>query len=68
MWLLNTSWKGEKYVFAMNGQTGKFVGHLPTDKALRRNMKFKVYGIAFLVCLGIAIGLGLFDLLALMRG
>ena len=68
VWLLNTSWKGEKYVFAMNGQTGKFVGHLPTDKALRRNMKFKVYGIAFLVCLGIAIGLGLFDLLALMRG
>lgn len=33
VWLLNTTWKGEKYTFAMNGQTGKFVGNLPVDKA-----------------------------------
>lgn len=32
VWLLNTTWKGEKYTFAMNGQTGKFVGDLPMDK------------------------------------
>ena len=32
VWLLNTSWKGEKFTFAMNGQTGKFVGNIPTDK------------------------------------
>lgn len=32
VWLLNTSWKGEKYTFAMNGQTGKIVGDLPLDK------------------------------------
>lgn len=32
VWILNTTWKGEKYMFAMNGQTGKFVGNLPTDK------------------------------------
>ena len=29
VWLLNTTWNGEKYMFAMNGQTGKFVGKLP---------------------------------------
>lgn len=33
VWLLNTTWKGEKYTFAMNGQTGKFVGNLPVDKS-----------------------------------
>ncbi len=33
VWLLNTSWKGQKYTFAMNGQTGKFVGDLPVDKS-----------------------------------
>lgn len=33
VWLLNTTWNGNKYVFAMNGQTGKFVGDLPIDKA-----------------------------------
>ena len=32
VWLLNTSWNGKKYVFAMNGQTGKLVGDLPMDK------------------------------------
>lgn len=37
VWMLTTTWRGEKYVFAMNGQTGKFVGNLPVDKsALRR--------------------------------
>ena len=32
VWILNTSWRGQNYQFAMNGQTGKFVGDLPTDK------------------------------------
>lgn len=29
VWMLNTSYKGKIYTFAMNGQTGKFVGELP---------------------------------------
>ena len=33
VWLLNTSWRGKKYTFAMNGQTGKLVGDLPLDKS-----------------------------------
>ncbi len=32
VWILNTSWNGEKYLFAMNGQTGKFIGNLPLDQ------------------------------------
>lgn len=36
VWILNTTWKGEKYVFAMNGQTGKMVGDLPMDKGAFR--------------------------------
>ncbi len=32
VWLLNTTWEGKKYTFAMNGQTGRFVGDLPVDK------------------------------------
>ena len=31
VWLLNTTWKGKRYTFAMNGQTGKMVGDLPAD-------------------------------------
>lgn len=32
VWLLTTTFEDKKYVFAMNGQTGKFVGDLPVDK------------------------------------
>ncbi len=68
VWLLNTTWNGQRYMFAMNGQTGKFVGHLPTDKALRRKMMLKVYGISLAVCAAIAVGLGLFELLSMLGG
>ena len=33
VWILTTKWNGQTYTFAMNGQTGKFVGNLPMDKA-----------------------------------
>ena len=33
VWLLSTTWKDQHYLFAMNGQTGKFVGNLPVCKA-----------------------------------
>jgi hypothetical protein len=31
VWVLNATWRSKNYLFAMNGQTGKFVGNLPTD-------------------------------------
>lgn len=33
VWLLNTQFHGQNYRFAMNGQSGKFVGNLPISKA-----------------------------------
>lgn len=32
VWLLNTKWNGQDFLFAMNGQTGKMVGDLPISK------------------------------------
>lgn len=32
VWLLNTTWNGKHFQFAMNGQTGKLIGDLPVDK------------------------------------
>lgn len=32
VWMLSTQWKGKNFLFAMNGQTGKFIGDLPIDK------------------------------------
>ena len=40
--ILHTRWNGQLYTFAMNGQTGKFVGNLPIDKGLL----WKYFGIA----------------------
>ena len=57
VWLLNTTYQGKQYTFAMNGQTGKFVGDLPLDKAAYRRLvaiitaagSVGIYGIAWLV-------------------
>ena len=32
VWMLSTKWRGQGFLFAMNGQTGKLVGDLPTDR------------------------------------
>lgn len=32
VWMLHTSWNGEDFLFAMNGQTGKVVGDLPVER------------------------------------
>jgi hypothetical protein len=31
VWMLSTRYEGKNYLFAMNGQTGKMVGDLPSD-------------------------------------
>lgn len=45
VWLLNTSWNGQNYTFAMNGQTGKFIGDLPVDKKAYCKWLFGLTGI-----------------------
>ncbi len=45
VWLLNTTWNGKKYTFAMNGQTGKLVGDLPVDKGAYRRYLFAAMAI-----------------------
>ncbi len=57
VWLLNTTYQGKQYTFAMNGQTGKLVGDLPVDKSaamrwrlgLAAALSAATYGLAWLV-------------------
>ena len=42
VWFLKTTWNGTQYSFAMNGQTGKFVGDLPLDKGAYRKWLFGI--------------------------
>jgi hypothetical protein len=39
VWVLNTKYNNKKYLFMMNGQTGKLAGKLPIDKSKVRKYK-----------------------------
>ena len=54
VWLLTTRWKDKSYTFAMNGQTGKFVGNLPVDKAAAARWFFGTFLISGAVFYGLA--------------
>ncbi len=53
VWLLNTTWNGQNYLFAMNGQTGKMVGDLPFDKAEYNKYLFRLTGSISMVLFAI---------------
>lgn len=57
VWFLSTRWKGKQYYFAMNGQTGKFVGDLPIDTGAYYR---------FIALLSLLIGGGIYGLLWLI--
>lgn len=40
VWMLTSVYEGKNYTFAMNGQTGKFVGEMPMDK--KAYVKWKI--------------------------
>ncbi|MCR4678217.1 MAG: hypothetical protein K5679_05635 [Lachnospiraceae bacterium] len=60
VWILNTTWNDQKFVFAMNGQTGKFVGNLPCDKSLLWKNFFLTSGVTFVAGVLVAMLLGYF--------
>ena len=57
VWLLNTTYQGKQYTFAMNGQTGRFVGDLPMDKKRYKKLlalvmagsTLGIYAVAWLI-------------------
>ena len=46
VWILNTTWRDKTYMFAMNGESGKFVGDLPVDKMIYWKWRL-LYGLGF---------------------
>lgn len=46
VWVLSTTWRDKTYLFAMNGQSGKFVGNLPIDNR-RYNLLRGAYAVGF---------------------
>lgn len=46
VWILSSTWNGEIYTYAMNGQTGKVTGRIPVDSVSVRKYWFK-YSVIF---------------------
>lgn len=63
VWLLNTTWNGNKYTFAMNGQTGKFVGDLPVDNSAATKLMIGLSAVFSVATYGVAFLLHLFGIL-----
>lgn len=45
-YILSTTWEGKNYIFAMNGQSGKFVGDLPFSMKEALKYYFPIAGVA----------------------
>lgn len=54
VWLLSTKWKGQNFLFAVNGQTGKPIGNLPIDKKRELAWFFGVWAAAGAIVLAAA--------------
>jgi DNA-directed RNA polymerase subunit RPC12/RpoP len=54
VYVLNTSWEGNNYLFAMNGQTGKFVGNLPFSMKQAAKYYFPIAAALSIVLFGVA--------------
>lgn len=50
VWLLTTTWQGQEYIFAINGQTGKMAGDLPVDQKAFWRWFGSLFGIVTAAC------------------
>lgn len=53
VWIMNTTWNNRKYTFAMNGQTGKFVGDLPCDNVAYCKWLFGLTGVIMVIAFSV---------------
>ena len=48
VWMVNVKYKGKMYPFAMNGQTGEFIGNIPLDVGKTVLYFFLIFGATFI--------------------
>jgi hypothetical protein len=49
VWMVNVKYNDKMYIFAMNGQTGEFIGNIPLDKKKTIILGVSVFVIVFLL-------------------
>ena len=58
VWMMNIDYKGKKYTFAMNGQTGEIVGNIPIDKKKTFIIFVSIFVLTFIISVVISILMG----------
>ena len=58
VWMVNVKYKNKMYIFAMNGETGKFVGNIPLD--LGKVFLYTLIIFVIVMAISIAITYGIF--------
>ena len=53
IWMVNVKYNNEYYMFAMNGQTGEFIGNIPLDKKKVILYSILIFLIGFILVIGI---------------
>ena len=56
VWMVNVKYKDKMYIFAMNGQTGEFIGNIPLDT--KKTIIYTI--IIFTICMIISIAISYF--------
>ena len=54
IWMVNIKYKDEYYMFAMNGQTGEFVGDIPIDRKKQLLYALIIFTLTFIIVIAIA--------------
>lgn len=54
VWMVNVKYKDKMHIFAMNGQTGEFIGNIPLDKGKAVLYFVTIFAITFIVVLVIS--------------
>lgn len=49
VWMVNVKYNGKTYIFAMNGESGKFIGNIPIDKKKQWLYTIGIFAICFTI-------------------
>ena len=54
VWMVNVKYKNKMHIFAMNAQTGKFIGNIPLDKGKTILYTIITFTISMIICIVIS--------------
>ena len=54
VWMVNVKYKEKYYLFAMNGESGKFIGNIPIDKKKALLITLITFAISLIICIAVS--------------